>query len=300
MKLLCLTGPTASGKTQLAIELTQHLPCDIISVDSAMIYRGMDIGTAKSSAEEQKIAPHRLIDICDPSETYSAGQFREDALTEIKDILSHDRIPLLVGGTMLYFKVLQQGLAELPTADPEIRKEIFAQAEEIGWQEMHKKLAEIDSQSAERINKNDSQRIQRALEIYAITGKSMTELLTKKHITPYQFLNIAIAPSERSILHERIEKRFQQMLEKGFIEEVEQLFKRGDLHSDLPAIRTVGYRQIWQYLAGKLTKEEMQEKAIIATRQLAKRQLTWLRSWPDLQWFDSENISIDKLMHLII
>ena len=291
--IICFVGPTGAGKTRLAIELTQHLPCDIISVDSGMIYRGMDIGTAKPTVEEQKIAPHRLIDICDPSETYSAGQFREDALQEIADILKHDRIPLLVGGTMLYFKVLQQGLAELPTADPEIRKEISVEAEQVGWKSLHKKLAEIDPQSAERINQNDSQRIQRALEVYAITGKSMSELFNKKNVAPYQFLNIAIAPSERSILHERIAKRFQQMLKKGFVEEVEQLFKRGDLHADLPAIRTVGYRQIWQYLAGELTKEEMPEKAIIATRQLAKRQLTWLRSWPDLQWFASED---DKLL----
>ncbi len=292
-------GATASGKTRLAIEFTQHLPCDIISVDSGMIYHGMDIGTAKPTIEEQKIAPHRLIDIRNPRETYSAGQFREDAIREIEDILSHNRIPLLVGGTMLYFKALQQGLAELPTADTEIRKKISDEAEQIGWQDVHKKLAKIDPIAAKRIHPNDPQRIQRALEIYEITGHTMTELLSAKNMQPlpYPIINIAIA-AERSILHERIEQRFQQMIKNGFIEEVEQLFKRGDLHPDLPSIRAVGYRQIWQYLAGELTYEEMQEKAIIATRQLAKRQLTWLRRggslcppWPNLNWFDGKNIN---------
>jgi tRNA dimethylallyltransferase len=295
-------GPTSSGKTRLAIELVQQLPCDIISVDSGMIYRGMDIGTAKPTPEEQKIAPHRLIDVCDPSETYSAGQFREDAIKEIEDILSHGRIPLLVGGTMLYFKALQQGLAELPMADPEIRKKISAEAEQIGWQELHKKLESIDPIAAERINQNDAQRIQRALEIYAITGLPMTELLSAKNMQPlpYPIINIAIK-TERNILHERIEQRFQQMLKNGFIEEVEQLFKRGDLHPDLPSIRAVGYRQVWQYLSGEINYAEMQEKAIIATRQLAKRQLTWLRTWPNLNWFDNEDINeiINAICNLI-
>lgn len=302
MRMLAIMGPTGSGKTKLAIELVQQFPCDIISVDSAMVYRGMDIGTAKPTPEEQRIAPHRLIDIRDPSETYSAGQFRDDALREIKNILKNNRIPLLVGGTMLYFKALQQGLAELPTADSEIRQKISQEAAAISWQELHKKLTKIDPQSAERINPNDAQRIQRALEIYELTGHTMTELFAKNSGFPAcvgnegdRFLNIAIAPADRNILYERIEKRFKQMLKDGFIEEVETIRNhiiKGEppLAPTIPiSLRAVGYRQIWQYLAGELTKEEMQEKAIIASRQLAKRQLTWLRNWPNLQWFDSEN-----------
>jgi len=301
-KIICLMGPTASGKTNLAIEISQHFPCDIISVDSGMVYRGMDIGTAKPTTEQQEIAPHRLIDICDPNEAYSAGRFRKDALREIENILKQDRIPLLVGGTMLYFRTLQRGLSELPNADLTVRQKILEEARQIGWQALHKKLAKIDSVTAGRIHPNDSQRIQRALEIYEITGKNMTELLIKKNIQPlhYQILNIAIAPVQRSILHERIEKRFEQMLKKGFIEEVERLFKRGDLHSDLPSMCTCGYRQVWQYLIRKLTYDEMRERAIIATRQLAKRQLTWLRNWPDLCWFDSEdNRLLKKVLQLV-
>jgi tRNA dimethylallyltransferase len=264
-----------------------------------MIYRGMDIGTAKPTAEQQAIAPHRLIDICDPNETYSAGQFREDALREIENIHKQNRIPLLVGGTMLYFNTLQRGLSELPTADSIVRRNILEEVKQIGWQALHKKLAKIDPITAERIHPNDSQRIQRALEIYEITGKNMTELFAIRGIkfVPYQILNIAIAPLRRSILHERIEKRFDQMLKNGFVEEVERLFKCSDLHPDLPSMRTCGYRQVWQYLAGKLTYEEMQEKAIIVTRQLAKQQLTWLRSWPDLCWFDIDD---DMLLKKIL
>jgi tRNA dimethylallyltransferase len=298
-KIICLMGPTASGKTDLAIKVCKHFPCEIISVDSGMVYRGMDIGTAKPTIEQRAVAPHRLIDICDPNEAYSAGQFRKDALREIGDILKQNRIPLLVGGTMLYFKTLQQGLSELPDADLSVRQKIMEEAGQIGWQALHKKLAKIDPLTASRIHPNDSQRIQRALEIYEITGKNMTELFAIRGIksVPYQILNIAIAPLQRSILHERIEKRFDQMLKNGFIEEVEQLFKRGDLHSDLPSMRTCGYRQVWRYLAGKMAYDEMQERAIIATRQLAKRQLTWLRNWPDLCWFDIED---DMLLKKIL
>lgn len=298
-RIICLMGPTASGKTDLAIEICKHFPCDIISVDSGMVYRGMDIGTAKPTAEQQAVAPHRLIDICDPNEAYSAGRFREDALREIKNVLRQNRIPLLVGGTMLYFKTLQQGLSELPTADLIVRQKISEEARQIGWQALHKKLTKIDPVTAECIHPNDSQRIQRALEICEITGKSVTELFATKGIKllPYQILNIAIAPLQRSILHERIEKRFDQMLKNGFVEEVKRLFKRSDLHCDLPSMRTCGYRQVWQYLAGKLTYEEMRNKAIIVTRQLAKRQLTWLRSWPDLCWFDIED---DMLLKKIL
>ncbi|KPJ67667.1 MAG: hypothetical protein AMJ43_03250 [Coxiella sp. DG_40] len=289
-------GPTASGKTDLAIEICKNFPCDIISVDLGMVYRGMDIGTAKPTAKQQAVAPHRLIDICDPYETYSAGQFREDALREIRDILRQNRIPLLVGGTMLYFKTLQRGLSELPAANSIVRQKILEEAEQIGWQALYRKLAKIDPITAGRVHPNDLQRIQRALEIYEITGKNMTELFAIKGIksVPYQILNIAIAPLQRSILHKRIEKRFDQMLKNGFVEEVEQLFKRSDLHCDLPSIRACGYRQIWQYLTGKLTYEEIREKVIIATRQLAKRQLTWLRNWPNLCWFDIEDDILSK------
>lgn len=297
-------GPTASGKTHLAIELTKNFPCDIISVDSAMVYRGMDIGTAKPTAAEQALASHRLIDICDPSESYSAGQFRQDALIEIEKILQQERIPLLVGGTMLYFHVLQRGLAELPPADEEIREKIATEAAAAGWENMHAKLVAIDPVAAARIHPNDPQRISRALEVYELTGKSLTETMQQKasQPLPYQFTNIAIAPAERTIIHERVEKRFDNMLQRGFIEEVEKLYRRGDLHADLPSMRAVGYRQVWDYLAGILTYDEMRERGIIATRQLAKRQLTWLRSWENLQWFDSELDGLleklKKLKHL--
>ena len=289
--IICLMGPTASGKTDLAVKLVQQLPGEIISVDSAMVYRGMDIGTAKPDAEILKIAPHRLLDICDPAEIYSAGQFRLDALREIKDIVQHKKVPLLVGGTMLYFHALQRGLADLPRANPEIRERINQEAQLYGWQKLHERLQKIDPIAAERIHPNDPQRLQRALEIYEITGKNLTTLVAEeaKHKLPYHIINIAIAPADRQLLQERIAKRFDKMLELGFIAEVEKLYQRGDLHPDLPSIRAVGYRQAWDYLTGKITFAEMRERAIIATRQLAKRQMTWLRSWEDLQWFNSED-----------
>jgi len=298
--VICLMGPTASGKTDLAVKLVQHLPCDIISVDSAMVYRGMDIGTAKPTADILKIAPHRLLDICDPAESYSAGQFRADALREINSIIQYNRIPLLVGGTMLYFHALQNGLADLPGANPEIREKINQEAQLHGWQKLHERLQKIDPIAAERIHPNDPQRLQRALEIYEITGKSLTALIAEEAIQklPYQIINIAIAPADRQLLHERITNRFNKMLAQGFIAEVEELYQRGDLHPDLPSIRAVGYRQAWDYLSGKITFEEMRERAIIATRQLAKRQMTWLRSWENLQWINSEdNDYLAKLLN---
>lgn len=300
--VICLMGPTAAGKTALAIALHEKLPCEIISVDSGMIYRGMDIGTAKPSKEELAIAPHRLIDICDPSESYSAGQFRRDAINAIQEIFAAGHIPLLVGGTMLYFRVLQQGIATLPEADPTTRAEIKAEAEVKGWNFLHKKLIAIDPEFAARISANDSQRIARALEIYALTQKTITELHEQQAPVglPYEFLNIAIAPQERSTIWQRIEHRFMQMLQQGFIDEVAKLYARGDLNEDLPSMRSVGYRQIWQYLAGKITKQEMLEAVPIATRQLAKRQLTWLRSWHDLHWVDStDDICLEKVLRLI-
>ncbi|HSW69802.1 MAG TPA: tRNA (adenosine(37)-N6)-dimethylallyltransferase MiaA [Gammaproteobacteria bacterium] len=282
-------GPTASGKTQLAVKLTQHFPMEIVSVDSAMVYRTMDIGTAKPDEATLKLAPHRLINIRDPKEPYSAAQFREDALREIQDIFQQKKIPLLVGGTMLYFRVLQEGLSDLPSANAVVRKKIMKQAEDLGWPAMHARLVKIDPLAGARIHPHDSQRIQRALEVYELTGKSLSEWTAEKTSKDnFHFYNLAIAPNDRAILHARIAERFKQMLNEGLIEEVRRLRSRGDLSLEMPSIRSVGYRQVWEYLAGNYSYQEMEERGIIATRQLAKRQLTWLRSWPDVRWFDSE------------
>lgn len=281
-------GPTASGKTDLAIDLCQALPCDIVSVDSALIYKGMDIGTAKPTQDELAQAPHRLIDILDPAESYSAADFCKDALKEIKDIHQAGRIPLLVGGTMMYFKSLLEGISELPEADAKVRAEIEAQAKEQGWDALHKHLAEIDPVSAARIHPNDPQRLTRALEIYRISGETMTALSQeKKHALPYPSLQFAISPPDRKIIHQRIEQRFHQMLDAGFEQEVAELFKRQDLHLDLPSIRCVGYRQMWEYFLGHYGYDEMVFKGVCATRQLAKRQVTWLRGWKNLHWLES-------------
>ncbi|MGF7432788.1 tRNA (adenosine(37)-N6)-dimethylallyltransferase MiaA [Pasteurella bettyae] len=284
-----LMGPTASGKTDLAIQLRQELPVEVISVDSALIYKGMDIGTAKPSEEELALAPHRLIDIIDPAESYSAANFRSDALREMQKITAQGKIPLLVGGTMLYYKALLEGLSPLPQADEKVRLEIEKKAQKLGWPALHQELSQIDPVSAERINPNDSQRINRALEVFYISGKSMTELTEQKgEEIPYNILQFAIAPQERALLHERIELRFHKMLELGFQQEVEKLYRRGDLHIDLPSIRCVGYRQMWEYLRGDYSYEEMIFRGIAATRQLAKRQITWLRGWKyPIQWLDS-------------
>ncbi|MDN0088596.1 tRNA (adenosine(37)-N6)-dimethylallyltransferase MiaA [Yersinia nurmii] len=282
-------GPTASGKTALSIALRQHLPVELVSVDSALIYRGMDIGTAKPSAEELALAPHRLIDIRDPAESYSAADFRKDALKEMAEITAAGRIPLLVGGTMLYFKALLEGLSPLPSADPEVRQRIEEQAAERGWEDLHRQLAEIDPVSAARIHPNDPQRLSRALEVFFISGKTLTELTKISGETlPYQVHQFAIAPASRELLHQRIELRFRQMLDAGFETEARALFNRGDLHTDLPAIRCVGYRQMWSYLAGEIDYDEMVFRGICATRQLAKRQMTWLRGWESVHWLDSD------------
>ena len=269
---LFLMGPTASGKTDLAIALRQQLPVEVISVDSALIYKGMDIGTAKPTPAELALAPHRLIDILDPKESYSAMNFREDALKEMAEISASGRIPLLVGGTMLYYKALLEGLSPLPSADPIIRAEIEEKAAKIGWVGMHQELLAIDPVAGARINPNDSQRINRALEVFYITGKTMTELTAEKgEALPYRLLQFAIAPQDRAILHERIALRFQKMMDLGFEEEVKRLFLREDLHIDLPSIRCVGYRQMWEYLQGDISLDEAIYKGICATRQLAKR-----------------------------
>ena len=268
-KAILLMGPTASGKTALAIELRKILPVELISVDSALIYKGMDIGTAKPNAEELLAAPHRLLDIRDPSQAYSAADFRRDALAEMADITAAGRIPLLVGGTMLYFKALLEGLSPLPSADPEVR-------------------ARIEQQAAEQ-GPNDPQRLSRALEVFFISGKTLTELTqTSGDALPYQVHQFAIAPASRELLHQRIEQRFHQMLASGFEAEVRALFARGDLHTDLPSIRCVGYRQMWSYLEGEISYDEMVYRGVCATRQLAKRQITWLRGWEGVHWLDSE------------
>ena len=294
---LFLMGPTASGKTDLAIALRQQLPVEVISVDSALIYKDMDIGTAKPTPAELALAPHRLIDILDPKESYSAMNFREDALKEMAEISASGRIPLLVGGTMLYYKALLEGLSPLPSADPTIRAEIEEKAAKIGWAGMHQELLAIDPVAGARINPNDSQRINRALEVFYITGKTMTELTAEKgEALPYRLLQFAIAPQDRAILHERIALRFQKMMDLGFEEEVKRLFLREDLHIDLPSIRCVGYRQMWEYLQGDISLDEAIYKGICATRQLAKRQITWLRGWKDeITWLDSLNPEQAKL-----
>ena len=284
-----LMGPTASGKTDLAIQLRQQLPVEVISVDSALIYRDMDIGTAKPSKAELTLAPHRLIDICDPAESYSAANFRTDALREMQEISAQGKIPLLVGGTMLYYKALLEGLSPLPSADEKVRSEIEAKAALIGWGGLHQELSKIDPISAQRINPNDSQRINRALEVFYLTGKTLTELTAQKgEALPYDILQFAIAPEQREVLHLRIEQRFHKMIELGFQQEVEKLYRRPDLNENLPSIRCVGYRQMWEYLRGDYDHDEMIFRGICATRQLAKRQITWLRGWTSpIQWLDS-------------
>ena len=284
-----LMGPTASGKTDLAIQLRQQLPVEVISVDSALIYRGMDIGTAKPSKAELALAPHSLIDICDPAESYSAANFRTDALREMQEISAQGKIPLLVGGTMLYYKALLEGLSPLPSADDKVRSEIEAKATLIGWAGLHQELSKIDPISAQRINPNDSQRVNRALEVFYLTGKTLTELTAQKgEALPYNILQFAIAPEQREVLHLRIEQRFHKMIELGFQQEVEKLYRRPDLNENLPSIRCVGYRQMWEYLRGDYDHDEMVFRGICATRQLAKRQITWLRGWTSpIQWLDS-------------
>lgn len=283
-------GPTASGKTALAFQLHDQLPCDIVSVDSALVYRDMDIGTAKPTQEELASYPHRLINIKDPSESYSAAEFCKDALAEIAEIRGKGRIPLLVGGTMMYFKSLIEGISPLPEADAKVREEIEKKAQQYGWQTIHDELAQVDPVSAERIHPNDPQRLTRALEVFQLTGKTLTQLTaTKGETVTGDILQFAIAPKERADLHKRIALRYELMLAQGFEQEVVKLKQRDDLHENLPSIRCVGYRQMWQYLNGEYSHDDMVFKGICATRQLAKRQLTWLRNWPNLQWLDMEN-----------
>jgi tRNA dimethylallyltransferase len=281
-------GPTASGKSALALELARRLPCEIVSVDSGQIYRGMDIGTAKPAPEVLREIPHHLVDILEPHETYSAARFRDDALTAMREITERERIPLLVGGTMLYFKALLEGLNELPEADPVIRLVIDTMAAEHGWEAVHAKLREADPETAARLAPTDAQRIQRALEVYYLSGKPMSELLKKpKYVYfPYTPIKIALVPSDRERLHERIARRFEQMIERGLAQELQSLRERYALSPDMPSMRCVGYRQVWDYLEGRIGWEAMREQGIAATRQLAKRQLTWLRSMEGVALFD--------------
>ena len=297
-----LMGPTASGKTALAVELVQRFPMEIISVDSALIYKGMDIGSAKPDAETLAKAPHRLIDFLDPSESYSAADFREDALKAMVEITAQGKIPLLVGGTMLYFKVLKEGIAKLPAADETIRAQLLLEAQEKGWPALHRELEQVDPESAARLNPNDAQRLQRALEVYRATGRSLTQWhkQQKTETFPYEVVNIAVSPTDRAVLHDRIAQRFHEMLTQGFYDEVKALYNRGDLNPNMPSMRAVGYRQMWDCLDGKISYAEMEERGIIATRQLAKRQITWLRSWKDLHWLDSLDPNItEKVLKIL-
>lgn len=313
---ICLMGPTAAGKTDLALALTEALPCDIISVDSALIYKGMDIGTAKPEKAFLEKAPHRLINMLDPSESYSVARFYQDACREMQEITTAGRIPLLVGGTMMYFRIIQQGIAEMPSADEQVRQDIVRDAEQHGWPYIHQLLEQVDPDSAARIKPTDPQRLQRALEVFRVTGKTMTRLwqeqqdLTGKNAKggytvsqddismgglpalPYRFINFSIAPCDRKILHQRIEQRFDAMLAQGLIEEVKTFHQDERIHAEMPSMRCVGYRQVWDYLDGKLTFEEMRERGVIATRQLAKRQLTWLRSWPNLYQLETNDAKV--------
>jgi tRNA dimethylallyltransferase len=319
--VIFIMGPTASGKTDLALQLCQHLPCDIISVDSAMIYRGMDIGTAKPSAAELALAPHRLIDICDAADSYSAADFRRDALIEMAEITAAGRIPLLVGGTMMYFKALLHGMSDLPSANPQVREQLVQQAQVQGWEALHRELAAADPVAARLIHPNNRQRLIRALEVQRLTGQPISSFwqappaatanvadasaADNENYTyftgwqadagsslPYTITQLVVAPQQRQILHDRINQRFLTMLDAGLLSEVEGLMARGDLDPSMPSMRCVGYRQAWEHLSGQCDHTAFVDKGVAATRQLAKRQLTWLRKWPDALWLGSDNKDI--------
>lgn len=301
-------GPTASGKTELAVRLAQVLGGEVISVDSALVYRGLNIGAAKPTREEMDDVPHHLLDIRDPEQAYSVADFCSDVKPLIHSIIERGRVPILAGGTMLYFKALLQGLSPMPPANEVIRADIEREAQEAGWQEIHRQLAEVDPLSASKIHPNHSQRLSRALEVWRISGKPISEWQTGFEgglLEQFEWKQLAIAPRDRSVLHARIAKRFDLMLDQGFLNEVRELKARIGCHKDLPAIRAVGYRQVWAYLEGECTLDEAREKAIVATRQLAKRQLTWLRAWPNLKWLDTlqenekktvQNKQIDEIL----
>ena len=299
--IVCLMGPTASGKTALACDLVQQFPCEIISVDSAMIYRGMDIGTAKPDAETLMRAPHHLVDILDPSDSYSAAQFCSDTITLCESIIRQGKIPLLVGGTMMYFHALQHGMSALPKADEPTRELLTQQAQMHGWPYMHQLLAEVDPKAAIRIHPHDAQRIQRALEVYQLTGKPMSTFLSDKSTeSTHAFVNFILFPDDRAWLHQRIALRFEQMLKDGLVDEVRGILAKWNLSASHPAMRCVGYRQVFDYLQGESDSASLCAKGIAATRQLAKRQLTWLRHWTDGHRFVAENpVSVDGVVALM-
>ena len=302
LPVIFLMGPTATGKTDIAVALFKRLPIELISVDSAMVYRGMDIGTAKPSKTLLGEVPHRLIDICEPDETYSAASFRRDALQAIDEIHANQRVPLLVGGTGLYFRALESGISDLPDADAEVRQRLESEANESGWQAMHRRLAGIDPVAADRIHPNDPQRIQRALEIYEISGRNMTDHYEDETTRPLPFevIKIVLNPEDRTVLHERIKTRFLKMLDEGFVEEVRSFYESDRFCGTLPAMRMVGYRQVWDYLGGKMDYDQMVEEGIIATRQLAKRQMTWLRKEENAVFFDcGESELVDKIQVIL-
>ena len=304
--VFCLMGPTASGKTNLAVELVKQHPFEIVNVDSAQIYRGMDIGTGKPNQATLKAAPHHLLDIRDPVELYSAADFQRDATREIFKIIKSGKVPLLVGGTMLYFRVLRDGLADLPKANKKVRQDIEMMAKNHGWEKVHSQLALVDPEAAARIHPKDPQRLQRALEVFLVSGKRLTEFFNEEaekkpydqKKRPFNFHFFGIQPPDRAVLHDVISKRFDQMLADGFIAEVQKLYDRGDLSVRLPSMKSVGYRQIWQFLSGELDYKEMVEKSTVATRQLAKRQYTWLRKWPSLKTLTDDGLqSRDKVLN---
>jgi len=293
-----IIGPTASGKTGLAIKLMEHFPIELISVDSALVYKEMDIGTAKPTMEELAKAPHRLISFLDPSQPYSAAVFRYDALREMAEITANGKIPVLVGGTMLYYRALENGLAILPEANPEVRQRLSDEAKQSGWDALHKCLLKVDPVAGERIHPNDQQRIQRALEVYELTGKALSTLQKEAQLDalPYRLMKIALIPESREWIRDLAKQRFDQMLQQGFIDEVKKLYAREDLHADLPSMRSVGYRQVWDYLDGKLDEDEMKERAVIATRQLAKRQMTWMRSEPNIRRYGAQHYDLNQIV----
>ena len=296
---ILLMGPTASGKTAVAVTLAERLGCEIVSVDSAQVYRHMNIGTAKPQADVLARVPHHLLDLVEPHETYSAARFRDDALIAMREITERGRIPLLSGGTMLYYQALTEGLNELPEADPAIRLVIDTMATDSGWPALHRELARVDPQTAERLEPNDAQRIQRALEVYYLTNKPLSALISKpKYVYfPYSPIRIALVPGDRARLHERIERRFEDMLELGLIGEVRRLRAQYALDPEMPSMRCVGYRQVWQYLDGAFGLATLREKGVAATRQLAKRQLTWLRSMKNVTTFDCLADDVSDQVH---
>jgi tRNA dimethylallyltransferase len=297
---ILLMGPTAGGKTDLAVALHERLPVEVVSVDSAMVYRGMDIGTAKPTAAELSRTPHRLVDICEPSERYSAARFRDDALAEMAEITAAGRVPLLVGGTMLYFRALQHGLSALPQSDPGVRSVLQEELDASGLGALHRRLAEVDPVAAARIHANDPQRTLRALEVWELTGRPLSQWHESPGVAmPYAPIKLARAPGDRAVLHQRIGQRFDAMLADGFVDEVKALVARGDLEPDLPSMRSVGYRQAWAWLRGESGYDEMVEQAKAATRQLAKRQMTWLRSESDVTWLSETGDAIDAAVRLV-